>query len=105
MPVGQAEPVLRAFSTYFRLVNLAEQHHRIRRAHEHTIGLKEPQRGSLEAVLLSLRQAGVPASRVREMLVSMRVTLTLTAHPTQAARRTVLGRILAHPPLGEARDG
>src|SRR5262249_45078468 len=31
----QAEPVIRAFSLYFRLVNLAEQHHRIRRARAH----------------------------------------------------------------------
>ena len=104
MPVGQAEPVLRAFSTYFRLVNLAEQHHRIRRAHEHAIGLKGPQRGSLEAVLMSLRQSGVPASRVREMLLSMRVTLTLTAHPTQAARRTVLEKTYRLARLLEERD-
>jgi phosphoenolpyruvate carboxylase len=88
MPLEQAEPVLRAFSTYFRIVNLAEQHHRIRRTREYAIaGQGGPQRGSLEAVMQSLRQAGVPAQKVRELLLSMRVTLTLTAHPTQAARR------------------
>ncbi|MGZ3459778.1 MAG: phosphoenolpyruvate carboxylase, partial [Archangium sp.] len=105
MPLGQAEPVLRAFSTYFRLVNLAEQHHRIRRTREHAIsGQQGPQRGSLEAVLQSLRQAGIPASRVRETLLSMRVTLTLTAHPTQAARRTVLEKTYRLARLLENRD-
>ncbi|MFL5356350.1 phosphoenolpyruvate carboxylase [Archangium sp.] len=105
MPLGQAEPVLRAFSTYFRLVNLAEQHHRIRRSREHAIGGQHgPQRGSLEAVMLSLRQAGVPASKVRELLLSMRVTLTLTAHPTQAARRTVLEKTYRLARLLEDRD-
>jgi phosphoenolpyruvate carboxylase len=105
MPLGQAEPVLRAFSTYFRLVNLAEQHHRIRRTRERAIrGGQEPQRGSLEAVMQSLRQAGIPASRVRETLMSMRVTLTLTAHPTQASRRTVLEKTYRLARLLEERD-
>jgi phosphoenolpyruvate carboxylase len=104
MPLGQAEPVLRAFSTYFRLVNLAEQHHRIRRTREHASSGQGPQRGSLDAVMQSLRQAGIPASRVREMLMSMRVTLTLTAHPTQAARRTVLEKTYRLARLLEERD-
>ncbi|QRO01318.1 phosphoenolpyruvate carboxylase [Archangium violaceum] len=105
MPLEQAEPVLRAFSTYFRLVNLAEQHHRIRRTREHAIGGQGgPQRGSLEAVMQTLRQAGVPAQKVRELLMSMRVTLTLTAHPTQAARRTVLEKTYRLARLLENRD-
>ncbi len=105
MPLAQAEPVLRAFSTYFRLVNLAEQHHRIRRTREYAIaGQGGPQRGSLEAVMQSLRQAGIPAQKVRELLLSMRVTLTLTAHPTQAARRTVLEKTYRLARLLENRD-
>ncbi|HYO64434.1 MAG TPA: phosphoenolpyruvate carboxylase, partial [Archangium sp.] len=105
MPLERAEPVLRAFSTYFRLANLAEQHHRIRRTREHASGGGQgPQRGSLDAVMQSLRQAGIPASRVREMLVSMRVTLTLTAHPTQAARRTMLQKVYHLARLLEERD-
>ncbi|WNG18301.1 phosphoenolpyruvate carboxylase [Cystobacter fuscus] len=105
MPLQQAEPVLRAFSTYFRLVNLAEQNHRIRRTREHEVaGSRGPQRGSLEAVMHSLRQAGVSAARLREVLQSMRVTLTLTAHPTQAARRTVLEKTYRLARLLENRD-
>ncbi|MFE8599955.1 phosphoenolpyruvate carboxylase [Archangium violaceum] len=105
MPLERAEPVLRAFSTYFRLANLAEQHHRIRRTREHAIGGGQtPQRGSLDAVMQALKQAGVPASRVRELLVSMRVTLTLTAHPTQASRRTVLQKVYHLARLLEERD-
>jgi phosphoenolpyruvate carboxylase len=105
MPLERAEPVLRAFSTYFRLANLAEQHHRIRRTREHASGGGQgPQRGSLDAVMQSLKQAGIPASRVREMIVSMRVTLTLTAHPTQAARRTVLQKVYHLARLLEERD-
>jgi phosphoenolpyruvate carboxylase len=75
-------------------VNLAEQHHRIRRARAHAVDpASPPQRGSLEATLLALRQAGIPADRAREALRGLEVTLTLTAHPTEAARRTVLEKL------------
>jgi phosphoenolpyruvate carboxylase len=106
MPLEQAEPVLRAFSTYFRLANLAEQHHRIRRFRAHASGdAMGPQQGSLKAVFGTLRDAGYSAQRVREMLTSsMQVTLTLTAHPTQAARRTVLEKTYRLARLLEERD-
>ncbi|MCP3169209.1 phosphoenolpyruvate carboxylase [Myxococcus qinghaiensis] len=105
LPLEQAEPVLRAFSVYFQLVNLAEQHHRIRRARAHAgAESPSPQRGSLEATLLSLKDAGIPASRVREALQKMQVTLTLTAHPTQAVRRTLLEKLYRMAGLLEERD-
>jgi phosphoenolpyruvate carboxylase len=100
---AEAEPVIRAFSLYFRLVNLAEQNHRIRRARAHaSFPLGAPQRGSLAAILLSAKQAGVSAERAREAILSLDVTLTLTAHPSEATRRTLLeklyhiARILEH---------
>ncbi|QSQ25120.1 phosphoenolpyruvate carboxylase [Pyxidicoccus parkwayensis] len=105
LPVERAEPVLRAFSVYFQLVNLAEQHHRIRRAREHARSTEsQPQRGSLEATLLTLKTAGVPAERVREAIRAMRVTLTLTAHPTQAVRRTLLEKLYRMAGFLEERD-
>ncbi len=103
IPIGQAERVIRAFATYFSLANLAEQHHRVRRARAHARD-PAPQRGSLAAVLQQAREAGVPADRVREVLSTLEVTLTLTAHPTQAARRTLLDKLdrIAH--VLEERD-
>ncbi|MDY7229613.1 phosphoenolpyruvate carboxylase [Hyalangium rubrum] len=105
LPLEQAEPVLRAFSVYFQLVNLAEQHHRIRRTRAHASDPEAlPQRGSLEAAFQKLKEAGVPAERVREALRTMHVTLTLTAHPTQAARRTLLEKLYRIQRLLEERD-
>jgi len=80
---AQAEPVIRAFSLYFRLVNLAEQNHRIRRARAHASAAAEPQRGSIAAVLIAMKQAGVPAERARQAIASLEITLTLTAHPSE----------------------
>src|SRR5262245_2932829 len=54
LSTAQAEPVIRAFSLYFRLVNIAEQHHRIRRARTYA-ARGAPQRGSLAAVLRALK--------------------------------------------------
>ena len=91
--------MIRAFSDYFRLVNLAEQNHRIRRARAHAEDAGGvPQRGSLAATLLAAKQAGVPAQKAREAIQALEVTLTLTAHPSEATRRTVLEKLyrIAH---------
>lgn len=101
----RAEPVLRAFSLYFQLVNLAEQHHRIRRARAHAS--EQParaQRGSLEAVFSSLKARGHSAQAVRAQIAQTRVILTLTAHPTQAVRRTLLQKLYRIAHLLEERD-
>ncbi|WP_433936654.1 phosphoenolpyruvate carboxylase [Sorangium cellulosum] len=105
LPHDRIEPVIRAFTVYFRLVNLAEQHHRIRRARAYlTDPGARPQRGSLEAAMRTLKDAGVPAERVRAALRSLDVTLTLTAHPTEAARRTVLEKLYRIAKNLEERD-
>ena len=100
---AQAEPVIRAFSLYFRLVNLAEQHHRVRRARAHA-SLAAPQRGSLAAVLLAMKEAGVPAARAREAIASLEITLTFTAHPSEATRRTLLEKLYRIAQILEHRD-
>src|SRR5262249_25629060 len=83
LPTSQMEPLIRAFSVYFHLVNLAEQHHRVRRARSYASERRAPpQRGSLAACLLTARNAGIPPERVRETLGSLEVTLALTAHPS-----------------------
>jgi phosphoenolpyruvate carboxylase len=102
---AQAEPVIRAFAVYFRLINLAEQHHRIRRARSYGRGERAtPQRGSLLATLLAARQAGVTAEQARALIGRLEVTLTLTAHPTEATRRTVLEKLYRIARRLEARD-
>ncbi|SEU29365.1 phosphoenolpyruvate carboxylase [Stigmatella erecta] len=105
LPLDQAELVLRAFSVYFQLANLAEQHHRIRRTRGHASAAEATaQRGSMEAAFRTLKEAGVPAGKVREALGALDVTLTLTAHPTQAARRTLLEKLYRIERLMEERD-
>ena len=76
--------VLRAFALYFQLANVAEQHHRVRRRREYAHEQLVPRESLAEAFEL--------LDGVREGEIEQRVSLelVLTAHPTEAARRTVL---------------
>jgi phosphoenolpyruvate carboxylase len=79
--------VLRAFALYFQLANIAEQHHRLRRRREHARDAAPP-RESLDDALARL--ADVPEDELRARGGATRVELVLTAHPTEATRRTTL---------------
>ncbi len=87
-PEEQAS-VLRAFAIYFQLANIAEQHHRIRRrlASEREGRL---QRESLAEALARLGDHGIAEDELRAAAARVSVELVLTAHPTEATRRTIL---------------
>ena len=84
----QAE-VLRAFSMYFQLANLAEQHHRLRRRREYEHEQRVP-RESLAEAFSRLERADVSARQLAAAARRLSLELVLTAHPTEATRRTVL---------------
>ena len=90
MRPGELQRVVRAFSVYFQLVNIAERHHRVRRRRQYESAPDNPpQRASLASALGRLRKDGVGTESLRRVLGSMRVGLVLTAHPTEAMRRSV----------------
>ncbi|MCC6592600.1 MAG: phosphoenolpyruvate carboxylase [Xanthomonadales bacterium] len=90
LPVERAADLVRAFSTYFQLVNLAEQVHRIRRRREHQAADAGPQPGGILDGLHRLRAAGVGTDAVRAALARLLLEPVFTAHPTEATRRTML---------------
>ena len=86
--LDRAEQVARAFTVYFHLVNLAEEHQRIRFVRERDAGT-DPVRESLAAAVTEIsREAG--QDHLAELLGGLRVHLVLTAHPTEARRRAVV---------------
>jgi phosphoenolpyruvate carboxylase len=118
-PLDRAELVARAFTVYFHLANLAEEHQRIRTLRERGAG-GAPLRESLALAVAELRggtgEAGVGlagggvagvglagggvaggaaggdgagAGRLEALLAGLRVHPVLTAHPTEARRRAV----------------
>ena len=81
----------RAFTVYFHLVNLAEEHQRIRSLRERDSG-QQPMRESLAAAVTEIEQ-DTGREHLGELLASLRVHLVLTAHPTEARRRAVVAAL------------
>ena len=90
MPFGQALPVLKAFTTYFQLVNLAEQKEivRVNRRRAFTAGDK-PRPESVRDAVQRLCESGTTADQMRALIGSLSIQLVFTAHPTEAKRRSV----------------
>jgi phosphoenolpyruvate carboxylase len=89
MDVRELERIVRAFSVYFQLVNVAELYHRIRRGRQYEAEDTGPQRNSAAHTLDRLANEGLGAEALGRALDGMNVNLVLTAHPTEAQRRTV----------------
>ena len=86
-----ARDLARAFSMWFRSVNLAEKVHRIRRRRGYFLEASErAQPGGVEAALTELKSRGHTLEQVLELLGKIRIEPVFTAHPTESARRTML---------------
>jgi phosphoenolpyruvate carboxylase len=90
LPTDRYRLMIRAFSSYLRLVNLAEDVHRIRRNRAYLKDGDQPQSGSLKQVMAQIRQSGVPAQQLRGALNRLQILPVFTAHPTEATRRSIL---------------
>ena len=89
-----AELLCRAFLMCFRMVNLAERIHRIRRRREYVLADDGPQEGSWADVLQTLDAEGVTSDAVLNALSSLSFEPVFTAHATASSRRTLLAKEL-----------
>ena len=99
----QTVSVIRAFSYFSHLVNLAEDRHQIRRRAIHERA-GEVQPGSIEAALLRCRQAGIAPEQIVATLERSFVSPVLTAHPTEVQRKSILDAERAIAELLSTRD-
>ena len=113
MEVGQAEALAGAFSLYFQLVNLAEERDAVRQIKRAQQASNDPPEGSPEDAVDWLLERGWTSDRIRELVGRLEITPVLTAHPTEARRRTMLTALrrcyrllerLDDPRLGPADD-
>ena len=93
----QTVSVIRAFTYFSHLANLAEDRHHIRRraVHDRAGDLQE---GSLAMTLQRLKKAGIAPSDVVRTLAAAHISPVLTAHPTEVQRKSILDaeRAIAH---------
>ena len=82
--------VIRAFSTYFQMVNTAEKVHRIRRRREYLQEVGQYQPGGLEETLVKLKAAGLDLGALQKLFDTLLIEPVFTAHPTEPTRRTIL---------------
>ncbi|OEY99886.1 MULTISPECIES: phosphoenolpyruvate carboxylase [Stenotrophomonas] len=87
----RAESMVRAFSTYFQVVNIAERVHRIRRRRDYQrAGTAAPQPDGLQDALQQLKAQGVSLDELAQWLPRIDIEPVFTAHPTEAVRRALL---------------
>lgn len=83
--------VVRAFTIYFHLINIAEEYHRQRTLTVREIqGWPAPRRESIAAAIAGLRAEGIPAEAIAAFIERLDLRPVFTAHPTEARRRSVL---------------
>src|SRR5450755_3070564 len=101
-PLDRAEQVASAFTVYFHLVNLAEEHQRIRALRERDVA-GHPLPESLEATVAQIRRDRGD-DEIGELLAGLRVHPVFTAHPTEARRRAVVESLRRISVLVDAFD-
>jgi phosphoenolpyruvate carboxylase len=83
--------VIRAFAVYFHLVNIAEQNHRIRRRREYQLQSDvHAQPGSIDHAIQSLKDNQISSDIIQNVLEKISLELVITAHPTEATKRSIL---------------
>lgn len=91
LSVGELHGLIKAFTLYFGLVNLAEGVERLRVLRERDLRTAPaPRAESVGAAIAELRAHGVPAEDLQRWLDGALIMPVLTAHPTESRRRTTL---------------
>jgi phosphoenolpyruvate carboxylase len=99
----RAVSVIRAFTYFSHLANLAEDRHHIRRRAVHERA-GDTQEGSIEVALARLRWAGISPKTISDTLATSFVSPVLTAHPTEVQRKSILDAERDIAQLLTARD-
>ena len=102
LPLESKNILIKAFSNYFQLINIAEDLQRIRviRQREASDTLKE----SIVSAIRTLHAHGKTAAEIRALLHQTRLRLVLTAHPSEAKRQEILIKLRHIAQMMEKQD-
>ncbi len=94
LDLDQTEVLVRSLTRWFQLVNLAEDNERVRRVRRREAReAPAPRRGSLRDAVTVLARSGTTASELQALLDRGELRLVMTAHPTEARRRTTIEKL------------
>ena len=103
LSADQTVSVIRAFSYFSHLANIAEDRHHVRRRLHHS-AQGHQQEGSLALTFERLHRADIRAADVAQMLAQAHIAPVLTAHPTEVQRKSILDAERAIAELIGERD-
>ena len=104
LSADQTLAIVRAYSYFSHLANIAEDQHHIRRNRAHAIAGSAPRPGSLAYTFQRTREMGVEPSALGEFFDRALVSPVLTAHPTEVRRKSTLTRELEIAKLLDERE-
>ncbi len=100
----QTLAIVRAYSYFSHLSNIAEDQHHIRRNRAHVIARSAPRPGSLAYAFQRAKESGIDARTLRNFFDRALVSPVLTAHPTEVRRKSTLTRELEIAALLDLRE-
>ena len=104
VPREHTSHVVRAFSYFSHLTNIAEDQHHIRRARAHALAGSPAREGSLLAALQRMEAADISRQSLIDFFSTAQVNPVLTAHPTEVQRKSILDSQWEIARLLEQRD-
>ena len=94
LDLDHSEVLVRSLTRWFQLINLAEDNDRVRRLRRRDVAeAPAPRRGSLRDAVARLRRRGTTPEELRVLLRRAELRPVMTAHPTEARRRTTLEKL------------
>ena len=104
MSAGETVRIVRAFSYFSHLANIAEDHNNIRRMRQHSLAGDEPAAGTLAKAVARAHEAGITSQDLRAFFAKAQVSPVLTAHPTEVRRKSTIDREMEIAALLDRRD-
>ena len=104
MSAGETVRIVRAFSYFSHLANIAEDHNNIRRMRQHSLARDLPAAGTLANAVARAHEAGITSKDIFAFFAKAEVSPVLTAHPTEVRRKSTIDREMEIAALLDRRD-
>jgi phosphoenolpyruvate carboxylase len=101
---GRTNQIIRAYSYFSHLANIAEDLHHVRRSRAHARAASAPREGTMARALKLAREAGVESAELQAFFASALVCPVLTAHPTEVRRKSTIDREMEVAQILSMRD-
>src|SRR4030081_653208 len=104
MSTSETVRIVRAFSYFSHLANIAEDQNNIRQMRARSTAGGTPRPGTLTLTLAHARAAGFSVADLRRFFASALVSPVLTAHPTEVRRKSTIDREMEIAALLDRRE-